>query len=588
MEDDWGNIAIESVSSVISDAIVGLDYEGQIAFWNEGARELFGYADNTARDAVLAELFELNELDEDQIRSLLEDGNQEGAEPKTHDSISIAATTASGTTVPVELTVADADSHALLCVAHPTEEAITVQDYPKAIDESVYRRAIEESTDLIAAADRNERLLFANKRYREFHELAEPVSGQSLSEILPLETYTKLKPKFDQVLDGHTLQFEMERLGPDGTKHSLDVHYYPLRSASGEIHSAVTTMREITELKQRAESLRKSWETYRDIVDGIPHPLVVHTTDGEIIEVNEAASRFIGYQEETLLGKHLADILVRDRTDKFQTRTQSVASDEEIYETRCQTKDGEEIPIEVAATRIEYFGTEAILSVARDLTEYKAYERTLEETNARLEEFAAVVSEDLRNPLTVARGWIEMAQEQTALESLDRVEESLDRIDQVIDYTLTLARKGEGLGTLSEIELSELLSQCWHSVETNGATLETEVDLTIRGDLGRVGHLFETVFENCATIGDSAVRITVGELDYRDGFYIAHDGPEVPPVGHGVPNRSAHIGAGDTVDCDIMIVKRIAQAHGWRFRLTAPETGGVAFEFSNVDIVSSN
>lgn len=586
MGEEWEDIAIASLSARVSDAIFGLDHHGKLIYWNDAARDLFGYREAEVTEESLGDLFDLNVRDRAQIDAVLEKTLAQEHVESPFDSVTITATTGSGPTVPVEVVVAGVDSQALLCIAHPIEDAANGHQYPKAIDDSVFRRAIEGSSDLIAAADRNERLLFANKRYREFHDIEDPVPGQSLSDVVPLESYSELKPYFDRALDGETVHFEMDRLGADGNKHTLDVRYYPLESATGKIHGAVTTIREVTELKQQARSLRKSWETYRDLVDGVPHPLVVHETDGAIVELNRAVCLFLGYSEDVLLQKNVKDLLVSDHAEQYTKRVESITGDKQFLETRLTTANGTEVPVEVASTRIEYFGREAILSIARDLSEYKAYKRELEETNARLEEFASVVSEDLRNPLTVARGWADMAQEKTGLESLDRVVASLDRMNDVINYTLTLARKGDGLGDLSEIKLSKMVMQCWYSVDSEGATLENDVELTVRGDLGRIGHLIETVFESCAAIGSEQLTITVGNLDYRDGFHITHDGPEIPSVKRDGPVRSAHIGARERTDCDLTVVQRIAQAHGWQLQLDSPDTGGVRFEFSNVDVVS--
>lgn len=586
MGDDWGNIAIESVSATVSDAILGLDQSGILIFWNDAAGTLFGYSESEATGASLDDLFNLTVRDREQIESLLEKTVRAGQVEAPSEYVTITATTHSEASVPVELTVAGTDSDSVLCVAHPVKEVANGHTYPEAIDDSVFRRAIEGSSDLIAATDRNERLLFANKRYREFHDIDGPVPGQSLSNVLPLETYAGLKPYLDQVFEGETVQFEMDRLEADGNKHTVDVRYYPLESATGKIHGAVATMREVTELKQRATSLRKSWETYRDLVDGVPHPLLVHHTDGEIVEGNQAVCRILGIAEEELLEKNVKELLISDHAERYGKRAESITADKQFFETILKTADHTEIPVEVAATRIEYFGSDAILSIARDLSKFKTYERELEETNARLEEFAAVVSEDLRNPLTVAQGWADMAQEKTGLESLDRVVESLDQIDNVINYTLTLARKGEGLGDLSKIELAKLLTQCWHNVNPTGATLENDVELTIRGDLGRIEQLVETLFADCAAVSTEQLRITVGNLEYRDGFYITHNGPEIPAVNGDDAVQSAHIGSKERPDCDLKVVQRIAQAHGWRFQLDSPEEASVKFEFSNVDVVS--
>ncbi|KPN29199.1 phosphate regulon sensor kinase PhoR [Halolamina pelagica] len=77
-----------------------------------------------------------------------------------------------------------------------------------------------------------------------------------------------------------------------------------------------------------------------------------------------------------------------------------------------------------------------------EMEQRRARERELTVQNQRLEEFASIVSHDLRNPLNVAEGRVELAQETGELEHLDAVERAHERMNALIDDLLTLARQG--------------------------------------------------------------------------------------------------------------------------------------------------
>ncbi|MFB6186062.1 MAG: histidine kinase dimerization/phospho-acceptor domain-containing protein, partial [Halobacteriaceae archaeon] len=53
-----------------------------------------------------------------------------------------------------------------------------------------------------------------------------------------------------------------------------------------------------------------------------------------------------------------------------------------------------------------------IVNVIRDITDHVKPKKELERQNGRLERFANVLSHDLRNPLNVAQGRLELAQEE--------------------------------------------------------------------------------------------------------------------------------------------------------------------------------
>ncbi len=127
--------------------------------------------------------------------------------------------------------------------------------------------------------------------------------------------------------------------------------------------------------------------------------------------------------------------------------------------------------------------------------------RTLEERNERLDEFVRVVSHDLRNPLAVATGRLELARAELAdvgieSEHVSSVEYALDRIEALIDDLLRLARENDADVELEPLRLSALVDHCRGAVDTENATLRTETDRTFRGDRGRVRQCFENLVRN--------------------------------------------------------------------------------------------
>lgn len=357
---------IRPIVESVSDPIVVLEAADTVTVWNDAARELFGYAAVEAVGESLVELLSVHGVHRRRLESLLGlSGSSEADGSWT--SVRLTATHATGSPVRIELERIASDPHVLL--ASPIEEPTSTPSSPVSVDTSVYRLAIERSTDLIAAIDQQERLLIANDRYRTVHQLDEPVIGVPLEEVLSPELYAEVKPHLETALDGETVQYETERTGPEGTNHFFDVHYYPLESRQGRIQGVVMTMRELTGLKRQAESLRNAWETYRELVQAIPHPLVLHEKNGEIIEVNDAACRVFESRERDLLRKNLRSLLTTDRADRPFARLERGDSDEEFFETTFQTVTGEQIPVDVAATLVEHFGREAILTLARVITE---------------------------------------------------------------------------------------------------------------------------------------------------------------------------------------------------------------------------
>jgi len=210
-------------------------------------------------------------------------------------------------------------------------------------------------------------------------------------------------------------------------------------------------------------------------------------------------------------------------------------------------------------------------------------ERDLHLQNERLEEFASIVSHDLRSPLNVANGRLELATDECDSDHLETIEAALSRIEEIVENTLTLARQGKSVGETEPIEAENLLEECWGMVDTAAASLVVEDGFTAEADTDRVRQLFENLFRNAVEHAGASATVKIGRLGDR-GFFVEDDGPGIPEA-----DRESVFDAGMSTSNDgtgfgLAIVRRIAKAHGWTVHITDGEMGGARFEFTGVDI----
>lgn len=225
------------------------------------------------------------------------------------------------------------------------------------------------------------------------------------------------------------------------------------------------------------------------------------------------------------------------------------------------------------------------LSTALDRVEreqnLQARERELERQNDRLSEFASIVSHDLRNPLNVAQGRLELAQEEYQSEHLDAAARAIERSQVLIDDLLTLARQGETVGNVEPVDLSTLLDDCWRTVETEDASLTVETTKQLLADRSRLAQLLENLIRNAVDHGPSDVEITVGEI--ADGFYVADDGPGIPAEDRSTVFEAGYSTMQNGTGFGLNIVSEIAAAHDWSVEITESADGGARFEITGVD-----
>ncbi|GAA0716881.1 sensor histidine kinase [Halorubrum trapanicum] len=342
--------------------------------------------------------------------------------------------------------------------------------------------------------------------------------------------------------------------------------------------------------------------------DGDPSRLVIETDGEPRLDVTERPEggwldRVVGDDRDRLreaLGSDSVDVVYR------------VAADEDsrwVHERGRATDDGD------------------VVGYLFPADERVRRRRRLERQRERLEEFASVVSHDLRNPLSVAVGNIELADDldgDAAADRLDRALDALDRMDDLIGDLLTLAREGETVQSAESTDLRSVVESAWGTVgESADAALVVDGPLgTVPCDSDRLRQALVNLFRNAlehgtpegvdalpgsdsaegdAGFGDrvasgtfsareeppsdraetdaesAAIRIRVGRTD--EGFYVADDGPGIEPDQRDAVFEPGHTTAPGGTGFGLAIVERIAEAHGWTISVTESREGGARFEF---------
>jgi PAS domain S-box-containing protein len=341
-------------------------------------------------------------------------------------------------------------------------------------------------------------------------------------------------------------------------------------------------------LQDREAELEAARNRFRSVFEHSNDAVVIFDPAAdEILESNPQATELLGYSHEELLDRGPSDIHPEEM-DRFREFVDTVIDRGRGRTERlsCVTKTGESVAAEISASTLEFDGRDSILALIRDVSELRSYERELERQNERLEKFASVLSHDLRNPLNVASGRVELAREETGNEHLGPAQSSLDRMEQLIDDTLALARAGDPELTTESVALDTLVQDSWGNVDTRDAELTVSTALTVRGDRSRLRRVFENLIRNAIDHGGDDVTVTVGDLPDEAGFYVADDGPGIPADQRSAVFEQGYSTGESGTGFGLSIVREIVDAHGWEVTVTESETGGARFEITGVDVVS--
>lgn len=405
---------------------------------------------------------------------------------------------------------------------------------------------------------------------------AEAAVGENLDELtVPPDREDEALSFNQEIIEDGYLREEVRRQTADGIRE-FELQAVVRDDTDPLEGYAIYT--DITERKQRERELQRNERIIEAMNDG-----VVVVQDQEITYTNPQVAELIGYPITEIEGSHMGEFIApEDRKLVKQRHEARVAGKDppSPYEIRILSKDGEKIPVEITVARVEYANEPATVSIVRDITERKQRERQLERQNTRLEEFASVVSHDLRNPLNVATGQLELAQQECNSEHLDKVGDAHDRMATLIDDLLTLAQSGQPIDQLEPVAVPTIVDRCWDNVETNTAELVVESDQTIKADPGRLKQLFENLIRNAIEHGGEEPVVTIGDLN--DGFYVEDTGPGIPEderehvFEHGYSSTDSGTGFGLT------IVEEIVEAHEWEIAISESDAGGARFEITGI------
>jgi len=379
--------------------------------------------------------------------------------------------------------------------------------------------------------------------------------------------------------------------------------------------------------------------------------LTVLDEDGIIRYESPSIERIYGFEQDELVGEQVAEYFHPDDREDVTAAFQAVvASDEYIVESieyRHEQADGTYTWVESVASANSTPDGQYVVNT-RDISDRKRREQELERQNERLEEFAGVVSHDLRNPLHVASGRLELLADECESDHVEAIERSHRRMETLIEDLLTLAREGEQVTDTAVVDLGDFALTCWRQIETGDATVAADADVRIRADETRLRQLLENLLQNAVEHGstsppssstredavehgstsrasqaqqdagsasasehsvadaledsaeprsagsrtqsDDAVEhvgtdVTVTIGTLDDGFYVEDDGAGIPPEERDRVFETGYSTVPDGTGLGLRIVERVAESHGWDIRVREGTDGGTRFEITGVTVV---
>ncbi len=239
---------------------------------------------------------------------------------------------------------------------------------------------------------------------------------------------------------------------------------------------------EILVRRQAEESMQKSEERLRLVLDAVVDGIITIDEGGIVKDVNPAAERIFGYGRAEMIGRNVSMLMpepYRSEHDSYMARYLATSEPHIIgsgREVRGLRKDGSTFPLDLAVSELAQDGQRLFTGVIRDITERKAANAALQQAKEQAEaanlaksKFLSGVSHELRTPMNAVLGFSQLlaANPKEPLsvkqaEYTDHIIKSGLHLLDLINEILDLAKVESGTLSLSieNVDPGAVLGEC--------------------------------------------------------------------------------------------------------------------------------
>jgi len=344
-----------------------------------------------------------------------------------------------------------------------------------------------------------------------------PVWWADSGERVPPESLTLAR-----VLDGEEVVepnvYEIETF--DGERRIVRAEGMPIRDESGDVVRGVATLSDVTERREAQRRLEESERRYRTLVENFPdgsvglfdENLEYTATGGQLLEE-------VGVGMDERVGESVHDIYPDDFLEEIEPYFRGALDGESnSFEIEFYGRHLHAHTLPVRDTEDEIF---AGMIVAQDVTERREYERKLEESNERLEQFAYAASHDLQEPLRMVSSYLQLLEQrygddlgEDGREFIEFAVDGAGRMREMIDGLLEYSRVDTRGDPFEPVDLNRVLEDVREDLQVRVEQSDAEITVAdlprVEGDTGQLRQVVQNLLDNAIKYsGDGPPRIRV-------------------------------------------------------------------------------
>ncbi|UQD55842.1 PAS domain S-box protein [Flavobacterium sp. K5-23] len=412
--------------------------------------------------------------------------------------------------------------------------------------EEILRNEKEKYSNIIAnmnlgliEVDHNERIILANNSFCDFsgYSLKELIGKKASSLLLTDESRELVKSKNKLRTEGITDSYELQVKNKKGELRHWLVSGAPNYDLNNKVIGSIGIHLDITEQKEQEERLY----LLSLIAEKNINAVLISDVDGNIEWVNSSFEKMSGYTKEELVGIKPGHILQGPKTnlDTIAYLKKQISKGQPFScEIINYSKTGEEYWVKIQGQAlynkkgeiVRFFAIEENIS-NKKLLESKSQELviSLAKSNKELEDYAQIVSHDLKSPLRSIHSlisWIKADNDKVfsdqTLNYFSMMENKVEKMDHLIEGILTYSKIDKEDMAIEKVNTHQIIQSIIDIIHIpKHITIIIKNTLPIiNADRYRIQQLFQNIIGNAVNYIEKAIGLVEISSEEFDNYYV--------------------------------------------------------------------
>jgi PAS domain S-box-containing protein len=348
------------------------------------------------------------------------------------------------------------------------------------------------------------------------------------------------------------------------------------------------------ELEKIKNDLIESEKRHKSLMDYHPYAILSIDRQGNILLVNGACEKILGYFQHQISNSHFFSIINELEADDqltlyFHSALKGIPN---TFETTIVNGKGKIIDLNL--TFIPSIVNDQVVGIfvmGEDVTQKKKTEELLlkSEKLSVASRLAAGVAHEVRNPLTSIKGFLQMMNESSTINNkyMDIVISELNRVEQIIHEFLNLAKPHyENSFELRNIAM--LVREVTDLLRTNSILENIEIKLEVEGNIplvecieNQLKQVLINVIQNAieATKSNGHVLVRVKEEGEKDvSIHVIDEGKGIPKERLHRLGEPFYSTKEKGTGIGLMVCYKIIEHHQGNIKISSEENVGTIIE----------